>query len=131
MNETATAELPNLFQFADGSKVRSAVDWERRRVELADAIVNIEYGGLPPTPSGVTGEALCTHKVKRFSNAAYTQYRLINDDKCTFHFQLDVLVPDGQGPFPVVLTGDGCYKFVERGHHHRHLAARFHTCTVQ
>lgn len=112
MNETATAELPNLFQFADGSKVRSAVDWERRRVELADAIVNIEYGGLPPTPSGVTGEALCTHKVKRFSNAAYTQYRLINDDKCTFHFQLDVLVPDGQGPFPVVLTGDGCYKFV-------------------
>lgn len=110
--EAKTVELPDLFQFNDGRRVKTEADWRKRRAELSDLIVDIEYGGLPPTPSGVTGERLHTHKVGRFLDAQYTQYRLINDDDPKFHFRLDVLVPDGDGPFPVVLTGDGCYRFV-------------------
>ncbi len=112
MTEAQMAELPDPFRFVNGREVRTVEDWRRRRQELSGLIVNIEYGGLPPTPSGVTGEALHTHKESRFLDAGYTQYRLINDDDRTFHFRLDVLVPPGEGPFPVVLTGDGCYRYV-------------------
>ena len=106
------SELPDLFRFVDGRPVRTLLDWRQRRAELAAAIVEIEYGGLPPTPSGVTGEPLHTHKVARFMDARYTQYRLVNNDHPSFYFRLDVLVPVGDGPFPVVLTGDGCFRYV-------------------
>ena len=40
MGAVTRAELPNLFHFDEGSKVRSVVDWSRRLLELAGAIVN-------------------------------------------------------------------------------------------
>jgi hypothetical protein len=104
--------LPDPFQFTDGRRVQTVADWRRRRQELIELVVGIEYGGLPPTPSGVTGELLHTHKARRFLDASYSQYRLINNDDRACHFRLDVLVPAGPGPFPVVLTGDGCWRFV-------------------
>ncbi|MBT7304509.1 MAG: hypothetical protein HN849_33560 [Victivallales bacterium] len=112
MTRPNPAELPNLFRFEDGREVRTVADWRKRRQELAESIVNIEYGGLPPTPSGVTGEPLHSHKEARFGDAQFTQYRIVNDDDPSFHFRLDVLVPAGKGPFPVVLNGDGCWRFV-------------------
>jgi dienelactone hydrolase len=111
MVDAGIVELPDPFRFESGRKVKSLEDWQKRRQEIRDLIVEIEYGGLPPSPSGVTGEALHTHKVCRFEDASYTQYRLVNNDDRAFHFRLDVLVPPGEGPFPVVLTGDGCYRF--------------------
>ncbi|NQT18556.1 MAG: hypothetical protein HQ592_02545 [Planctomycetes bacterium] len=112
MNQHTNVELPNPFLFADGRKVRTTEDWLCRRKELRDLVVEIEYGGLPPTPSGVSGEALHTHKEARFLDSSFTQYRIINNDHPSFHFRLDVLTPPGEGPFPVVLTGDGCYRYV-------------------
>lgn len=112
MNQKANVELPNLFRFQSGEEVREIEDWQRRRDEMRELIVEIEYSGLPPVPSGITGEELHTHTVRRFFNARYIQYRLINEDNPAFHFRLDVLVPSGDGPFPVVLTGDGCYRYV-------------------
>jgi hypothetical protein len=112
MVDAGAADLPDPFQFESGRRVKTLADWRERRRELTELVVGIEYGGLPPSPSGVTGEPLHTHKVARFGDAVYTQYRLLNNDDLSFHFRLDVLVPPGQGPFPVVLTGDGCYRFV-------------------
>ncbi|MAE62136.1 MAG: hypothetical protein CMJ49_12365 [Planctomycetaceae bacterium] len=112
MPEPQTTELPNPFQFTDGRTVRTPDDWSERRRELADLIINIQYGGLPPTPSGITAQPLFTHRASRFADASYTQYRLIHDDHPAFHFRLDVLVPPSGGPFPVVLTGDACFQTV-------------------
>ena len=106
------AELPDPFRFESGERVKSLDDWRKRRRELTDLVVEIEYGGLPPSPSGVTGEPLHTHQVVRFDEASYTEYRLLSDDDPSSHFRLDVLVPAGEGPYPVVLTGDGCFKNV-------------------
>lgn len=103
------SELPNPFQFENGQQVCTEEDWLRRRKELRDLIVEIEYGGLPPAPSGVTGQPLHSTSIPRFQDATYTQYRIVNDDEPSFHFRLDVLVPQGDGPFSVVLTGDGCW----------------------
>lgn len=112
MTEIQTTELPDPFRFEDGCRVQTVEDWRNRRPELAKAIVEIEYGGLPPEPSGCRAEHLHTYNVKRFLGASYSKYRIINKDNPSFHFRLDLLVPPGKGPFPVVLTGDGCYRFI-------------------
>jgi len=41
---TPQFELPNPFRLASGEEVRSADDWRRRRTELLDQVVGIEYG---------------------------------------------------------------------------------------
>jgi hypothetical protein len=105
-------ELPNPFRFESGEPVRTAADWARRRDEIRKLILEIEYGGLPPTPQATRAEELHTHKVRRLDDARYTQYRVITEDERAFHFRLDVLAPAGDGPFPTVLYGDGCWRFV-------------------
>ncbi len=112
MTEPMTTELPDLFRFENGRRVQTAEDWRARRHELARTIVEIEYGGMPPNPSGLQIERVHSYNVERFIGAAYSKYRLINKDDRSFHFRLDLLVPPGKGPFPVVLTGDGCYRFI-------------------
>jgi hypothetical protein len=112
MTTAQAAELPDLFRFQDGGEVRTVDDWRRRRREMLDLIVDVEYGGLPPTPSGIIGEPLHTSQARRFSGASYSQYRLVHADAPAFHFRLDVMAPPGPGPFPVVLSGDGCFRYV-------------------
>lgn len=103
-------ELPNLFRFDNGEAVTQAAQWPRRRAEMLRAVVETEYGGLPPTPSSVKGERLGTSTVRRALDARNTQYRLTIDDDPGFQIRLDVVVPVGKGPFPVILNGDGCWR---------------------
>ena len=112
MNQATNVGLPNPFWFRSEESVHTIEDWRRRRIELRDAMVEIEYGGLPPVPDRTMAEELHSTQVPRFLNARYTQYRVTIDADRPFWFRLDVLVPEGDGPFPVVLTGDGCWRYV-------------------
>ena len=47
-------ELPDLFTFADGSKVKTKADWERRRTEMKKMLLYYQYGRIPPRPDSVT-----------------------------------------------------------------------------
>ncbi len=107
--------LPDLFQFNDGGRVKTPAEWPRRRTELLDLILDIEYGHLPPTPATVWGEELHRHDVKRLLNARHVQYHIASSGPKpgqTFRFLLDLLIPPGDGPFPVVLNGDGCWRYL-------------------
>jgi hypothetical protein len=46
--------LPDLFQFADGSRVQNASDWERRREEIKKILQYYEYGDVPAWPDEIT-----------------------------------------------------------------------------
>ena len=106
------AELPDLFRFENGDVVRRIEDWPRRRQELLAPLLEIEYGRLPPTPPGTDGEALHYNAVARFLKARHDQYRLVTRGNRPFQFILDLLIPPGDGPFPVVLNGDGCWRYL-------------------
>lgn len=106
------AQLPDLFRFVNGDPVRRVEDWPRRRLELLAPLLEIEYGRLPPTPAATEGELLHQHTVRRFLDAQLDQYRLTTRAKRSFQFRLDLLTPSGDGPFPVVLNGDGCWRYV-------------------
>ena len=113
---TLKGELPNLF---DG--VRSPADWPRRREELRELILSIEYGHLPPVPTAVRAELL-HHHIAEFAadlSADHYTYRLvIEGGAAPFWFILDLLVPkiEGEVPsgakLPVVVNGDACWKYL-------------------
>ncbi len=110
MDAPDPAELPDLFRFNDGRRVRTRDGWPRRRAELLDQLLGIEYGRLPPAPARTEGEPLHRHTVARFLKARHQQFRILTGPDPAFAFLIDLLIPDGDGPFPVMLTGDGCWK---------------------
>ena len=106
-------ELPDLFTFEDGSRVVTPEDWRRRRAELEELILDLEYGHLPPAPEGLRVEDLHPTSVKRMHNAKHNVHRLVIEGGAQpFWFYVDVLVPEGDGPFPVVINGDNCWRYL-------------------
>ena len=106
-----TADLPNPFQFADGTAVLSADQWQRRRLELRELIVATEYGGLPPAPAHTRGELLHSTGLRAMPGGQFLSYRVATGPERPFAFYLQLFVPAGDGPFPVVLTGDACWRY--------------------
>ena len=105
-------ELPDPFRCEDGTRVCTAAQWRRRREELRDLIVALEYGGIPPTPSETRGERLNETTGKKLNGVPYVSYRVVTGPDRPFSFILQLLVPPGDGPFPVVLNGDACWQYV-------------------
>lgn len=112
MPASTANELNDLFRCNDGSVVRRRTDWPRRRRELAAAILPGEYGGLPPTPPAPTrSELLHQATVRQWQGVQYLTLRIIPGTEKPLSFILYLLLPPGPGPFPVVLTGDGCWRY--------------------
>ena len=105
-------ELSNPFCFADGTPVLSSDDWQRRRLEIRDLVVALEYGGLPPVPPVTRGEMLHVSEVRGAGGVTFQSFRVHTGPGCCFTFLMTALVPPGEGPFPVVVSGDACWRYV-------------------
>jgi hypothetical protein len=110
--EVPNAELPNPFRNDNGEIVRTPEDWPKRRDAIEDLVVGVEYGGLPPTPAATELEELHTAKVVRLNGARMRSCRIHTGPDPTFSFVMSMLIPPGDGPFPVVLSGDACWPYV-------------------
>lgn len=77
----------------------------------ADRIVELEYGGLPPTPAETRWVELHTATVRNLGGARFLSGRVTTGPDRPFGFLLQVLVPPGNGPFLVLLTGDACWRY--------------------
>jgi hypothetical protein len=109
---TLAAELPDPLVFADGHRVQNADDWGARRGEIRKLVMQVEYGELPPTPRKVTVTQLISHQLQP-AMTQHEQYKVICDlgeGKDKLGFVIDLLIPPGNGPFPVILRGDWCWK---------------------
>ncbi len=111
--------LPDLLTFADGTPVRSADDWPRRRAEIADIIIREEYGGMPPATPPEATEVELVHgrcgAANRFGIEGSMQdiyYVTVSGGAVPLRFTLTVWTPPGGGPFPVLLNGDGCWTYL-------------------
>jgi hypothetical protein len=94
----APPALPDLLRFNDGSFVRTPNDWARRRSEVAEAIIPLQYGHMPPAV-GVRAELLNSSVVKRFLGARFVQYRLtVEGERGSTSFILELTIPPGDGP---------------------------------
>lgn len=105
-------ELPNPFLFADGSPLTNAGDWPRRRSEILGSIIELEYGGMPPAPPSTRGELLHFNIMRKRGGALYQTIRVIAQCEPQFSFLLQLTIPSGDGPFPVIINGDSCWKYL-------------------
>jgi len=98
--------LPDLFTFADGSKVTTTARWEtRRRAELLELFSREMYGVSPPKPVGLTFRVEQTDPHAMDGQATRKQIALsfpLGPE--TFTFRLTLFVPNArQGRAPVFL----------------------------
>jgi hypothetical protein len=102
---------PDVLKFADGKPVADAATWRRRREEVYSAIVPHEYGGMPPAPDAVEVFQRSRTKARSFPFGATAVYgvRVIYRGG-EVNLSLKLWVPEGDGPFPVVLDGDRCWR---------------------
>jgi glycerophosphoryl diester phosphodiesterase len=97
-------DLPDPFRFQNGTRVKSEVDWRRRREEMKDLILGLEYGRMPPPPGNVRVEKEIESAI-RFDGAVRYRKVLLSfgpDNRLTMTAYL-YLPAEGEGPFPVLV----------------------------
>jgi dienelactone hydrolase len=105
----AVAELPDPFLRPDGTRVRTKAAWGSQRKELLARVLHYEYGELPPVPDGRFAEELSSKRIDKIG-ATENELRL-TVGRLTQSVQTGVIltIPDGKGPFPVIISGDLCW----------------------
>lgn len=102
--------LPDVFAFADGTRVYDCITWQKRREEIINTAVELEYGGMPDDNVSVTTEALFMHRRLH----SYRAFVAVNGREMSFTF--GVYVPeafDKTKKYPVFLDGDGCFMYCD------------------
>jgi dienelactone hydrolase len=107
-------DLPDPLLFLGGRAVKSAHDWEARRAEIVDLFQRYDLGKFPPKPkldhAVVTSE---THHNGYFVRAVRLEFG--PQSKGMMHVTLTV--PDGNGPFPILISpGFGWPGALRRGY---------------
>lgn len=106
------SHLPNPFIFLDQSQVHSHEDWSSRREELLGQILEIEYGNLPEKPVWTKGELLYSNTLGNLLDARHRFVRLVTGPVPAYEFYLELISPNGTGPYPVIITGDACWRYL-------------------
>ena len=109
MSALPRVELPDPLLMRSGSRVATAAQWRERRREIFDLMVPLEYGELPPAPLRTACEELHTAVVKRLGGARLMSLRVQTGEQSAFTLRL--FVPAGNGAFPVLVNGDGCWHY--------------------
>lgn len=116
-------KLPDPFLKPDGTRMTKE-EWFANRKEILDKIVDIEYGGMPPRPEFIKYEKL-NHGTRSYTATWYKIYAGTKEKQLSFMLELHVPYVRGISPdsdmapfsdtekYPVILTGDGCYRNME------------------
>ena len=109
MPNGTSISLPDVLEFQRGLKVRGADQWRARRDELIERVLPVVYGVFPPQPSSTRCVELHVARLRHRGQAKLGSYRIEVNGRHAF--LLSVLVPEGTGPFPVILNGDACWHY--------------------
>ena len=99
-------DLPDLFTFNDGKKVKNLENWKERRQELIRPLMFYQYGSMPPKPDQVMFR---TDKEKNHSSGIGKEIwkTLIIDSKKKLEMRLVIYKPNTPGPHPVIIEEEG------------------------
>ncbi len=103
-------ELPDPFLFDNGSRVSGREEWAARRREIYKTAIELQYGTQPPQPEFLTVHPIC----ERLGIEYYiTSYRVITGTKKNpVSFLMYTFTPPHEGPYPAVIDGDLCFRYV-------------------
>ena len=97
------AFLPDPLRFESGKEVRSKEDWPRRRQALLASFQQYVIGSFPPSPGNVRPADIKSHEE---AGAFIDEVVLEFGPEHRARLRLELIIPRGQGPFPVFLTQD-------------------------
>ncbi len=97
--------LPEILRMNDGTSVRSRRDWARRRREIEAMMLHYQYGRMPPRP--VSFIARETSSRPAYDGAATEKHITLRmGPERGVSVRLRMVIPAGEGPFPVILRND-------------------------
>jgi hypothetical protein len=102
-------DLPDPLRNLAGETVLDAASWANRRQEIAERLLPRVYGPLPSAPRQTQCLLLHAAVVRSLSGARLRSCRIAADGGPTFLLRL--LIPEGPGPFPVLVSGDACWHY--------------------
>lgn len=110
--------LPDPLLGEDGKPITTPEQWTRRKPQLRDQIEHWMFGRFPPAPTNLRAVVTAT---KREGRVTVREVRLEFGPSHRATLRIELVIPDGQGPFPVFLTNHGrnrpwIYTAVRRGY---------------
>lgn len=101
---------PDLLRRDDGSRIHDAAGWYAHAEEKGAQLVRLAYGGIPAAPQSTRAEALHEIELAQWGGAHLSSWRIRTlQPACTFGMQL--LRPVGTRRSPVIVSGDGCWRY--------------------
>ena len=100
----ASAELPDpLILREDGREIpiTDPAQWQRQRAWMRKQLEHWIYGSMPPAPGNVQGKILSSRRDHR---TTIQQVELAFGPERAVKLAVELIIPDGPGPFPVFLT---------------------------
>ena len=106
--------LPDPFKFQDGRAVKMPADWAARRAEIKQLFEKYVIGSLPPKPK--LDRIVPVEETK--GNGYLTRVvRLEYGPEGKITTQVTLTLPEGKGPFPVLIGGGGsAASLIRRGY---------------
>lgn len=100
-------KLPDPFVCNDGTRLTHPKDWEKRRKEIYDAAVTLQYGHMPPEPEFLEVEPLYLS-----SKGRPHSYRIITGRReHPVSFTMTLFKANVEEKPPVVISGDLCFPY--------------------
>lgn len=100
--------LKSPFVFNDGTPLNSPSDWPRRREELVKTAAELQYGKMPPEPEFLEVDLLYKGQPGKLDT-----YRIRTGTReHQIWFTMIVYTTKQPGKRPAVISGDGCYYFM-------------------
>ncbi len=94
--------LPEPLRFLNGDPVKSEADWSARRAEIRRLFEKYDVGSIPPAAKLDKVTLLAETKGDGFSTRVV---RLNYGPEGKASTEVTVVIPDGDGPFPVLIGG--------------------------
>ena len=103
------SELPPLLEFLDGRKVESLGEWEERREEIRSLLIKYFIGSFPAETPQIAGAKVTSEKVGD-DGSIRRRIRITLGTPNRVEFEMALWLPDGKGPFPLLLTAPRFYQ---------------------
>lgn len=102
----STKGLPDVFLMANGKRVKSTADWQKRREEIKAMMQYYQYGHIPPRPDKVT--AVVTKRKPHKSGKGTEEWlTLVIGSKQKLRMRAVLYIPKKDRPYPVVIREEG------------------------
>ena len=98
--------LPDPFEFNNGTRVETVEEWQVRRQEIKDTLLEIEYGHMPGRPDALKAKIIDSEEREDGSTLNTLKLTIIPSNSSPedkFSFTVWQYVPEGDGPFPTVV----------------------------